>query len=196
MKSFREYITESELSPLTHVMSGSFIDPLFSSGQDTNKRIGYEHAHHAVIPGKNGPTNLWITHLENSDKGEHDLHFSISNDVTPELFHRTRETMDRMGQKYDSPHEVFHAVPGEREWQELLTYHGPTTMIHVMRHMEKILRKIPSGHTINVNAIGGSNKMYKKKINAYRSIAAKGEREGLVRVLPSESSSGFRMVRL
>ena len=191
MISFRQYISEEEAKAnmplLTHVMSGPY-------GKKT-----MEHAHHALIPTtttRDGSSNknLWISHIEHPND-THELHFAISSHVTPQKFNETKEKM--LGPKIRAPSDVFYSIPGEESKQMSIENHGPSTMIHVMRHMGTMLERIPKGHRIVIHTGSTNEKDGKRKTSAYRAMAGRAERHGMVRILASKKKkNSFAMERL
>ena len=190
MKSFKQYIIESEQSELSHVMSG----PLYDGAGDDS----VEHAYHASIPSdtsQSGHTNLWISHVVRP-KGSmmypakhHELHFTVSDSLTPDTFHARRTELESheahdMREKAKTPSEVAYSIPSEKENQVSTKYHGPATMMHIMRHMHGILERIPQGDTILVSADSATPEDTQRKTNAYMAMARRGEKMGLVKAHP------------
>lgn len=190
MKSFKQYIIESEQSQLSHVMSGPLYD---GAGDDST-----EHAYHASIPSDTSPsgrTNLWISHVVRP-KGSlmlpwqhHELHFTVSDSLTPDVFHARRTELESheahdMREKAKTPSEVAYSIPSEKQNQVSTKYHGPATMMHIMRHMHGILERIPQGDTILVSADSDNPEDTQRKTNAYMAMARRGERMGLVKASP------------
>jgi hypothetical protein len=195
MKTFKRYLLESNQSELTHVMSGPLNDMM---GDDSS-----EHAYHASMPSTSGSTNLWISHVErplgsqNLEEPHHELHFSISDTLTPDAFHRQRMELENKGDRRSKePCQICYSIPGERENQYSTSFRGPSTMFHVLRHMQSIIEKIPSGHKILINAASDDPKDTEKKATAYRAMAGRLERTGLVKTQMNKDGSSFIMHRI
>lgn len=199
MKSFKQYIIESEQSQLSHVMSGPLYDGV---GDDST-----EHAYHASIPSDTSPsgrTNLWISHVVRP-KGtrmipwqHHELHFTVSDSLTPDVFHARRIELESheahdMREKAKTPSEVAYSIPSEKQNQVSTKYHGPATMMYIMRHMHGILERIPQGDTILAGADSDNPEDTQRKTNAYMAMARRGERMGLVKA--TRKSDHVVMVR-
>lgn len=205
MKKFKHYIIESTLGPLTHVMT---YDPV------GNHYL--EHLYHAPIPTQNGTSNLWITHMEQpagKSKKAHGFNFSISKNTTPEVFERGKQELILKHEKEKpqltpfgniirpeiTPFTVMnHIRENNIDMNDdrlgdyySATYHGPLTMLHVMRHMQNIVEKIPSGHMLSVSPVGDTVTDRVKKAKAYTAIMNNWKKIGLVKPIRRRSDDIF-----
>ena len=170
-------------NPLTEIESGVTIN--YPRLRGYNHRLFHSYLTDEQDPNKK--TNLWLSLFSHPEKGEHEFHFSIDKDVTPDVF---QERADQIHRQYPG-HTVDPIMKmAANNLINLPTdkFFSPTTMFDIFAHVKNVSEQIPANDKIifDMTAGGAIQNWGGKKAGIYRRYLQRLAASGMGQILPSD----------
>lgn len=182
MRKFKSFLLEAA-NPLTEIDSGITLN--------YPRLRGYNHRlFHSFLTDEQDPnkkTNLWLSLFSHPEKGEHEFHFSIDKDVTPDVFQERADQIHRLypGHTVDPIMKMaannLIGLPTDK-------FFSPTTMFDIFAHVKNVSEQIPANDKIifDMTAGGAIQNWGEKKASIYRRYLQRLAASGMGQILPSD----------